>query len=220
MFVPNNKLYKVVTSLRFIVNKLFLGSAKGLENIPKSPFILACNHISIPDAWLISNLVKSKIGQSTWFIARDDFWFNRRFTRYISKKLGALIIDWRHPSKVLNPALKILQKKGVIGVFPEAARNSNTKILLKGKTGVARLALWTGYPVVPVGYYGPPIASTLQVAKNFALKRNLSKIIFGEPLYFEKKNNSEITKQDLYNTTDNIMIKIGKLCNKRPQLHN
>jgi 1-acyl-sn-glycerol-3-phosphate acyltransferase len=206
-------------NMRHVVNSLFLGTVIGLENIPKPPFILACNHVSIPDGWLLGNLMILEFNQTPYFIVRDDFWLNRTWTLYISKKLTGLPIDWRNPSQVVEESLDILKQNGIIGIFPEATRNAHEEILLKGKTGTARLAHWSGCPVVPVGYFGPAIATTWQAINHFVLHRRLAKIVFGKPVQFEHLECDHTTKETLYKTTDKIMIEIGKLCKKRPQLH-
>lgn len=217
--VPKNLFYFLVSNLQCIVEAIFLGNAKGLDNLPKPPFILAANHVSIPDGWLISGLMIKKFGMPAWFIVRDDFWLGPIWSNFVANCLGGLVIDWNNPSSILDRAREVLSSQGIIAIFPEGSRNTNTKELMLGKTGVARMALGAKCPVVPVGYFGPSIATTLDGIKNFVLKRNLANIVFGDPIDFSDYYDKTITRDVLYEITDKIMIEIGNLSNKKPILH-
>jgi 1-acyl-sn-glycerol-3-phosphate acyltransferase len=203
-----------------VANAFFLKEAFGVENIPEAgPFILASNHISIPDEWVMNNVVYPISREPIWFIARDDIWWGKWWVEVIKNSFALLIVDWRKPSAVLDEAEKILYNGGVVGVYPEGTRNLDPEALALGKTGIARLALATGAPIIPVGYFGPPIATAWDVVKNFVLARNTVTLHFGKALHFSEQKDKPITRELLYEITDNIMIEIGKLCNKRPRLH-
>jgi len=217
--IPKNIFYFLESNMRYIVNAIFLGKVEGIENLPEPPFIIASNHVSIPDGWLISNLIISRFKIPAWFFARDDFWIGTRWANFIGPRIGGIIIDWRKPYKSLEIAHEILFKKGIIGIFPEGTRNPDAKALCLGKTGAARLALSAKVPVVPVGYFGPKIVTTFDVIKNFIFKRSITKIIFGKPIDFSDYYGKTIDYKLLYKATNNIMIEIGALCNKRPRLH-
>jgi 1-acyl-sn-glycerol-3-phosphate acyltransferase len=70
-----------------------------------------------------------------------------------------------------------------IGIFPEGKRNNHPEMLLKGKPGVAHIALRTGVPVIPVG-----------IDFKTGLKRNKIPVIgrmtvrIGRPLSFRKES--------------------------------
>jgi len=150
---------------------------------------------------------------------RDDFWLGEKWSNFIGPRLAGIIVDWRNPSKALKKAHEVLSSGGIVGIFPEGTRNPDQQALCLGKTGVARLALSTKAPVVPVGYFGPKIATTFDVIKNFIFKRNLARIEFGKPLDFSEYYGKTIDRKLLYKVTDKIMIEIGALCDKRPRLH-
>ena len=202
------------------LNWVFLGSVQGIENIPsEGPFILACNHVAFPDTWVIGNLVFPRIKKPTWFMARDDFWIGRRWTAFVAPRLGALLIDWRNPSEVLERSRAILDNGGSIGIFPEGSRNYNKNVLLKGKTGAARLALASGCPVIPAGYAGPNVTNFREFIYHFALNRHTAKVRIGKAIDFFEYSGKEITSKLLYSATDKLMVEIGRLSGKRAQLH-
>lgn len=202
-----------------LVNRLFLKKLSGLGQVPKSgPYIIASNHVSVPDQWLIANQIVGRDRRLVSYLARDDFWFTRRWSRLMARLFSALPIDWRAPAAVLDEALELLHHGGIIGIFIEGTRNFDHQSLVLGKTGAVRLALAAQCPIVPVGYAGPGIA-TIAAGLKHLLKRNLAAIRFGAPLDLAAYYNQPITRELLYELTDKVMIEIGKLCDKRPRLH-
>ncbi len=219
---PDNFFYRLACFCAPLVNSIFLGRVESANNIPaRGPVILAANHVSFPDGWLIANIALARRGASPWFIGRDDYWVSARWTRFAMSRLTALFIDWRNPGAVLEEARDVLGRGGAIGVFPEGTRNMNAEALVLGKTGAARLALATGAPVIPIGYRGPSVTTTWEGFKHFLFKRNTAVITIGKPMRFGPNPNParEVTREALYEATDKIMIEIGKLCGKRARLH-
>lgn len=203
-----------------MVNGLFLKEARGLRHVPrKGPFILASNHVSIPDEWVMANVVYAHSREQVRYLARDDYWWGPWWTRWLEGMLGTLLVDWRNPSQVLKQAEVVIRGGGVVGVYPEGTRNTDGRALALGKTGVARLALATRVPVIPVGYTGPAIATVWDVVREFALKRNTATLAFGPAVNLDAYRGKPITRELLYRATDCIMAAIGRLSGKRPRLH-
>lgn len=201
------------------VNKLFLQKVEGLDNVPKSgPYILAANHVSVPDELLLANLVLQRDNRKLWFIARDDYWFTKAWGRLMSRLLCVLIIDWRAPAAVLAQAEALLKKGEPIMIFPEGTRNFDSQSLVLGKTGAVRLALSAHCPIIPVGYEGPNITTVLEGLGHIA-KRTKARLYFGQALDFSAYYEQPITRELLYKLTDKVMVEIGKLCHKKPRLH-
>jgi len=203
-----------------VTNAFFLKSAHGLDSVPaRGPLILASNHISVPDEWVLAALVYRKIRKPVWYIARDDYWWGTWWTGPIKNALATLLIDWRNPSAVLRDAEAVLRQGGVVGIYPEGTRNTDARALALGKTGAARLALATGAPVMPVGYIGPSIATVWDIIREFAFKRNAATLSFGREVDLSQYRGKPITRDLLYRATDDIMSAIGDLCGKRSRLH-
>ena len=146
-------LYPVVRGvLRPAVRVLWKPTVIGMEHMPTSgPALLAANHISVLDSvFMIPTLARriTYIGKAEYL----DSWKTRVFFR----GLGAIPVDRSGgdaAAAALDAAAEVLEKGGLFGIFPEGTRTRDG-FLHKGKTGVARLAMRTGAPIVPVGLRG------------------------------------------------------------------
>lgn len=213
-------LYPIMRLLVPLTRAAFLKKAEGLGNVPaRGPFILAGNHVSIPDQWFMGMLSYTKNRVPVWFVARDDYWWGPWWTKLTRNRLAILLVDWRSPANVLRQAEAVLAVGEAVAMYPEGTRNPDPLALALGKTGVARLALATGAPVIPVGYEGPVIASVWDVAREFLFKRNVVVIRFGKPLNFAVYRGTRVTRELLYEVTDRIMVAIASLCGRRARLH-
>jgi 1-acyl-sn-glycerol-3-phosphate acyltransferase len=101
----------------------------------------------------------------------------------------------------------VLGKGELFGIYPEGTRSHDGK-LYRGKTGVARLALETGVPVIPVAVVGTDVVAP--PGKKFGrLTRPV--IRFGKPLDFSRYEGLEGDRYILRSVTDEIMYEIMRL---------
>ena len=195
--------------------KLWIKSISGLENIPKDKaFIIAPNHCSYIDHFFIGAIIVPYLNKKLHFIAKKEHFesihqnlWHKLWKRYITY----IPIDRSKGEEALKDTLSYLNKGAIIVIYPEGTRSLNGK-LQKGKTGVARLALWARVPVVPVGIIGAyeilPKGGKIPKFKKAALN-------FGKPIYFSKYYNKKITKKLLRQITDDIMKEIARLSNQK-----
>jgi len=185
----------------------------GLENIPASgPYILAGNHVGSPDPMAVMAAVYRHTRRAVVFVAYDNV--VRAFGKKLAYNWLAIVEKVENrPNECLDVLRRELENGQPVGIFPEGMRNA-ASFLLPGKTGVARLAHWTGAPVIPFGFTGP---STWTFGQGFratlSLRRNLA-LRIGEPLVFPKVPDAEITKALLTQTTRTIMTRIGELAGR------
>ena len=186
---------------------------KGLENIPKTgPYILAVNHIGSPDPMFILAVIYQRTRRPVAFVVYD------KLTQVFGKKfgyrwLGMVGKNEDRPSECLPQLRQELEAGNPVGIFPEGMRNA-APYVLPGKTGVARLAHWTGAPVIPCGFQGPFTWTVVQaISASFSSSRNMA-LRIGEPLNFPKISEDQITKDLLTHTTRTIMARIGELAGR------
>jgi 1-acyl-sn-glycerol-3-phosphate acyltransferase len=193
--------YNLIPLLWLRVKKI-----EGLENLPQNTnFIVAANHNSWIDSPIMAASLFYKIRKKVYFIASSIKW---RF-------LGGLAISQKNKSKVLDKALELLKKGKILCLFPEGASNPK-KTLLPGKTGVARLAIWSRLPIVPVGIIGTESKNSLRSFLSFWLFWREIVIKIGKPFNFDEFFNREINEDTLREATRKIMVSIASLCGKKP----
>ncbi len=201
-------LYPVVRGvLRPAVRVFWRPTVTGMENVPTSgPALLAANHISVLDSvFMIPTLPRriTYIGKAEYL----DSWKTRIFFR----GLGAIPVDRSGgdaAAAALDAAAKVLEQGGLFGIFPEGTRTRDG-FLHRGKTGVARLAMRTGAPVVPIGLRGldkiqPPEAKFPRPFRRWEVR-------IGEPIHAERYGTDLNDNQALRALTDEIMFEIREL---------
>lgn len=130
---------------------------EGLEHVPETgPAIVAGNHLSFADHFLMPAVLKRRIT----FLAKAEYftgtglkgWFQRWFyTAAGQVPIDRTDADSAHAA--LTTAARVLEQGKLLGMYPEGTRSPDGR-LYKGKTGLARLALETGVPVIPVAMIG------------------------------------------------------------------
>ncbi|WP_244927541.1 lysophospholipid acyltransferase family protein [Nocardioides sp. W7] len=183
----------------------------GADNVPlEGPAILASNHLSYAD-WLFMPLTLSR---RVTFVAKAEYfttpgikgWFQRQFF----SGAGQVPIDRSGASAAegaLSAAKRILDEGDLFGIYPEGTRSHDGK-LYRGKTGVARLALETGVPVIPVAVVGTDVVAP--PGKKFG--RLVRPVVrFGKPLDFSRYEGMENDRFILRSITDEIMYEIMRL---------
>lgn len=148
---------------RFVVSVLrpplafwFNWHEEGMELIPpKGPLLIAANHISELDP-LCHALFLIRAGRRPRFLAKSEL-----MDHWLVKKviLGAHQIPVYRGSGDHGPvdaAVEALRKGEVVVIYPEATLTKNPDYSpMKAKTGIARIALEAGVPVMPLAVWGP-----------------------------------------------------------------
>lgn len=138
--------------------RLYLGVRwQGRENLPRrGPYVVAANHLGYGDPVALSLGVPAKV----IYVAKRKYYsyggIGGRALAWFLTSIGQVPID-PETARTADPALatasRILGEGGVVGIFPEGTRSPDGR-LYRGRTGVARLAIPLGVPVVPVGITG------------------------------------------------------------------
>ncbi|MCB0948273.1 MAG: 1-acyl-sn-glycerol-3-phosphate acyltransferase [Mycobacterium sp.] len=130
---------------------------EGLENVPSSgAVILASNHLAVADSFYLPLVVSRRIT----FLAKAEYFTGTGikgwFTRWFYTVAGQVPIDRSDADSAqsaLTTAERIVGEGKLLGMYPEGTRSPDGR-LYKGKTGLARLALQTQVPVIPVAMIG------------------------------------------------------------------
>ncbi len=146
----------VYTILKVVIGSLlkvfFRIRVEGAENVPAAGgVILAANHQAFCDSLFLPASVRRRVT----FVAKAEY-FQQRKTAWFFRAVGQIPMNREGGDKsaqALGEALDLLTGGGILGIYPEGTRPADER-LHKGRTGVARLALAAGCPVVPVGIIG------------------------------------------------------------------
>jgi len=187
---------------------LFRPKVKGLRHVPASgPLIIASNHLSFSDSIFMPLVVPRKVT----FLAKSEY-FTSPGPKGLLKKLtfialGQVPVDrsgGRRSEAALITGLKVLAEGKCLGIYPEGTRSPDGR-LYKGRTGIARLAIESGAPIIPVAMFN---TEKIQPTGTVVPKVMRVKMIFGEPMYFEGDSTD---LQYLRVVTDQIMSRIQEM---------
>ncbi|MBI3573151.1 MAG: 1-acyl-sn-glycerol-3-phosphate acyltransferase [Candidatus Kerfeldbacteria bacterium] len=192
----------------------------GAEHLPaQGPYLLVGNHTSYFDAPSLSVALLRTRNIQPMFLTKPTVagWWSRVMGQAGLRAIGMLAIDPRDRKKILDSAIAYLRTGGVIGIFPEGTRNKPSinpdwrAVMLKGKTGAARLLLATQVPVIPVAIKNVPGFSFGQMFLNvFAFWRRVT-LTFGPPLRFGTMPSGEPPKEELEGLTRTMMTAVGRM---------
>lgn len=135
---------------------------EGLEYVPLSgPAILASNHLAVADSFYLPLVVRRRIT----FLAKAEYFtgagLKGRLTRWFYTVAGQVPIDRTDADSAqsaLDTGERLLNQGKLLGLYPEGTRSPDGR-LYKGKTGLARIALHTGVPVIPVAMIGTDVVN-------------------------------------------------------------
>ncbi|RNI24415.1 lysophospholipid acyltransferase family protein [Flexivirga caeni] len=191
-----------------LLKGIFRPTVEGAQNVPEEgPAILASNHLSIAD-WLFMPLL---IPRRVTFVAKAEY-FNTpgvkgRMQKAFFSGAGQVPIDRSSGTAAagaLETGLRILRRGELFGIYPEGTRSPDGR-LYKGKTGIARIALESGAPVIPVGVIGTDVIAPQGKLFGRIVRPNVR---FGKPMDFSRYEGMQDDRFVLRSITDEVMYEI------------
>jgi len=204
--------------LKAVLKPLLLGiydiKTEGIENVPKKgAAIIAANHLSFLDSFFIPLVVKRR---KVTYLAKADY-FKSIKTSWFFKAAGQISCEregGKKSEQSLQIALEVLKAGKLLGIYPGGTRSPDGR-LYRGRTGVARLALAAGVPVIPCGLVGTE-AVMPKDAKLPKLRGRIEvRLRFGQPLDFSRFAGREHDRFVLRSVTDEIVYEIMQLSGQR-----
>ena len=190
---------------------LFRPWVEGGEHIPASgPAILASNHLSFSDSFLFPLMVDRHIT----FLAKSDYFTGRgikgRLIAWFFRGVGQVPVDrsgGRASEAAIHTGVRILSQGDLLGIYPEGTRSPNGT-MYRGRTGLARMALESMAPVIPVA-----MINTYEIQPPGRLLPRLLRvgIRIGEPLDFTRYEGLEDDRFILRSVTDEVMYELMTL---------
>ncbi|NGN65583.1 1-acyl-sn-glycerol-3-phosphate acyltransferase [Streptomyces sp. A7024] len=198
--------------LGLLMRVLFRPRVEGAEHIPGSgPVIVAGNHVTFIDSMFLSLVVKRQV----YFIGKDEYVTGKgikgRAMAWFFGEIGGMIPvdrDGGHGGvAALMTGRRVLEEGKVFGIYPEGTRSPDGR-LYRGRTGVSRLALMTGAPVVPFAMVG---TDKIQPGGAGIPKLARFEVRFGEPLDFSRYEGMDRDRYVLRAVADEVMSEVMRL---------
>ncbi len=189
------RTYSAIAALSWpFVYGVFRLHARGRENIPaEGGFVLACNHVSSFDPWLL--------GMPLWprrflrFMAKSElYWFPLTL---VLNGVGAFPVRrGQQDAEAIATAVRLAQEGDVVAMFPEGTRRAKglvKRFEARPRSGAARIAIEAGVPLVPAAVKGT----------DRLLRLGPLRVVYGIPV--------DIAGLDPHEATERLMARIAEL---------
>jgi len=180
---------------------------EGKDHVPdEGGAIIAPNHVSVLDSFFVPSVLPRRIT----YVGKAEYMDSWK-TKYVFPALGMIPIDRSggdSAKAALDAAAGILDRGELFGIYPEGTR-SRDGLLHKGHTGVARLALRTGCPIVPVGVQGT--VEVMPPDAKFPNPFRTVRIRIGRPIDVTRFLDRPNDRLALRQITDEVMYEIREL---------
>ncbi|QNP73761.1 1-acyl-sn-glycerol-3-phosphate acyltransferase [Streptomyces roseirectus] len=189
----------------------FRPQVEGVENIPgDGPVILAGNHLTFIDSMILPLVCDRQV----FFIGKDEYVtgtsLKGRLMAWFFTGVGMIPVDrdgGRGGVAALMTGRRVLEEGKVFGIYPEGTRSPDGR-LYRGRTGIARLTLMTGAPVVPFAMIG---TDKLQPGGAGIPRPGKVTVRFGEPMEFSRYDGMDRDRYVLRAVTDSVMAEVMRL---------
>jgi 1-acyl-sn-glycerol-3-phosphate acyltransferase len=203
--------------LRPTIRALMKFDWQGQEHFipPGRGMIVAANHLSYADVLALA-LFCDQAGRYPTFLAKSSL-FKIKLLGPIIAKLGQLPVyrGQADAALVLRDAEQGVRDGACVVFYPEGTVTRDPAMWpMQAKTGVARLALATGAPVVPVGHWGAQYILPYGTAKPHVIPRKTVHMIAGPPVDLSEFAGKPLDTPTLRAATDKIMTDVAALVGK------
>lgn len=186
---------------------------RGRENLPaQGGVIIAANHVTHLDPLTLAHFLYDS-GRVPRYLAKAEL-FRVRFIGRLVKGAGQIPVHrgTADANAALRDAVAALQRGECLVIYPEGTITRDPQGWpMKARTGIARLALLTGAPVVPVGQWGAQFILPAYTKRPHLFPRKVVHVIAGPPVDLSAWQGSEPTGIALREVTDRIMSDVRDL---------
>lgn len=211
-YSPTWRLLSVIV-LRPLLHLLVRNKWAGQENIPKrGGIIFAPNHLSYAD-WGTDALFFQANGRYPTFMIKSSAFEVKGIGPFLYKA-GQLPVHRGRADAglVLKLAEKALAEGAAVVVYPEGTATRDPDLWpMVAKTGVARLALSTGAPVIPVAHWGTQTVLPYGSKKPRLFPRQTVRTVAGKPVDLSEWAGKQTSAKALRAATDAIMADVTAL---------
>jgi 1-acyl-sn-glycerol-3-phosphate acyltransferase len=194
-----------------LLRAYFNPTVSGQHNVPpKGPAILAANHLSASD----EVFTPITAGRQVLYFAKAEYFTGTgvrgRLTAALFREFGHVPVERSDPraaASTIDIGAELLADGKALGIFPEGTRSPDGR-LHKFRTGVARLALRTGAPVIPVALVG---TDRVLIQGDRRWHRAPVEVRYGAPLSFAGRSEQERSARVLREVTETVRAAVQQL---------
>jgi 1-acyl-sn-glycerol-3-phosphate acyltransferase len=194
-----------------LLRAYFRPQATGQEFVPRTgPAIIAANHLSAAD----EVFTPITAGRQVLYFAKAEYFtgagLRGRVNAWAFREFGHVPVDRDNPraaANTIDAGVELLGQGKALGIYPEGTRSPDGR-LHKFRTGVARLALRTGAPVIPVGLIG---TGQVLIEGDRHWYRSPVEVHYGPALDFSGRAEDERSSRMLREVTETIREAVQKL---------
>ncbi|MEV4975184.1 lysophospholipid acyltransferase family protein [Streptomyces scopuliridis] len=186
---------------------------KGAEHIPADGgFITAVNHNSHLDPFAYAHF-QYNTGRVPRFLAKHGL-FTKGFIGAVMRGTGQIPV-YRETSDALSAfraAIEAVERGECVAFYPEGTLTRDPGLWpMTAKTGVARVALQTKCPVIPIAQWGANLLLPPYAKKPNLFPRKTHQVLVGPPVDLARYYGQDITPELLREVTEVIMAAITEL---------
>jgi 1-acyl-sn-glycerol-3-phosphate acyltransferase len=194
-----------------VLRAYFRPVATGTEYVPRTgAAIIAANHLSAADEVFTPITARRQVV----YFAKAEYFngtgLRGRALAWIFTEFGLVPVERTNPraaASTIDLGAELLAAGKMLGIYPEGTRSPDGR-LHKFRTGVARLALRSGAPVVPVGLIG---TDRVLPAGEQRWRRAPVQVHYGPPLDFSGRPEDERSSRVLREVTETVRAAVQRL---------
>jgi 1-acyl-sn-glycerol-3-phosphate acyltransferase len=183
---------------------------RGMEHIPKhGPAILVANHNSHADPLVLAHYVYDS-GRWPRFLAKSTL-FDITVVGPLLTAVGQTPVyrGTADAAAALDAAVSTIKAGNVVLIYPEGTTTKEPDLWpMRGKTGVARLWLTTGAPVIPIVTWGSARLFDPRTRKLRPVPRTPVTVVAGPPIDLSAWQGRSPTVATLQEITEFIMLRL------------
>lgn len=205
-------LYRATELIGYPAVRLyFQPQVTGLEHVSRTgAAIIAANHLSAADEVFTPVSARRQI----LYFAKAEYFthpgLRGRFVARLFREFGHVPVnraDTHAAASTIQTGVELLADAKALGIYPEGTRSPDGR-LHKFHTGVARLALRSGAPVIPVGLVG---TGQVLIAGDRRWHRSPVAVNFGPALDFSGRAEAERSSPMLREVTETVRAAVQRL---------
>jgi 1-acyl-sn-glycerol-3-phosphate acyltransferase len=194
---------------------VFRPEITGFEHVPADgPVIIAANHVSFADEVFTPLAARRRVS----YLAKAEYFtspgLRGKVMATFFDAIGQVPVergDMRAAAASVDVCVGLLAQGRAFGIYPEGTRSPDGR-LYKFRTGVGRIALRTGIPVIPVGLIG---TDDVLPSGSKRWHRKPVAVHFGDPMDFSGRAEDERSARVLREVTETIREAVQNLSGQR-----